>query len=246
MNPASPESRPDWRTDWRRPSISQRGLAIGLTLLAELIFLLILLGLAPTSFGDRKPASRPTTVDLIPAPEPQAPAAAAQAETAEAEVAKPVPRPPTPRVPPVPNPKSPFLELTREEFAAADISKLGSAGGKGKSGAGETSASVGTGPGGVTLYRAEWHRRPTNAELNGYLLNRNLESGSWAEVACKTIPDNRVENCQAIGESPPGSGLGKALRLAGWQFRIRPPRIDGKPMVGTWVLVHIDYYNRGD
>ena len=241
MNPASPESRPDWRTDWRRPSISQRGLAIGLTLLAELIFLLILLGLAPTSFGDRKPASRPTTVDLIPAPEPQAPAAAAQAETAEAEVAKPVPRLPTPRVPPVPNPKSPFLELTREEFAAADISKLGTAGGKVATGSGETSASVGTGPGGVTLYRAEWHREPTDAELGGYLPKRTIPPGAWAEVACKTIPDNRVENCQAIGESPPGSGLAHAIRLAGWQFRIRPPKIDGKPQVGTWVKVHIEF-----
>lgn len=237
MPPAFPESRPDWR----RPSISQRGLAIGLTLLAELIFLLILLGIAPTSFGDRKPASRPTTVDLIPAPEPQADLAAASEQSAEAPRQEPVPRPPSPVVPPIPNPKSPFLELTREEYAAADISKLGSAGGKGKSGAGETTASVGTGPGGVTLYAAEWYRRPTNAELGGYLPKRNLEPESWAEVACKTIPDNRVENCQAIGENPPGSGLGKALRLAGWQLRIRPPMINGKPMIGTWVLVHIDY-----
>lgn len=241
MRPASPEPRPDWRTDWRRPSISQRGLAIGLTLLAELIFLAILLGLAPTSFGDRKPASRPTIVDLVPAPAPEPRAAAAQAETAEAEVARPVPRLPTPRVPPVPNRKSPFLELTREEFAAADISKLGSAGGKGKSGAGDTTASVGTGPGGVTLYRAEWYREPTDAELGGYLPKRTIPPGAWAEVACKTIPDNRVENCQALGESPPGSGLAHAIRLAGWQFRIRPPRIDGKPQVGTWVKVHIAF-----
>jgi len=65
-------------------------------------------------------------------------------------------------------------------------------------------------------------------------------------VACKTIPDNCVENCQSIGESPPGSGLGKALRLAGRQLRIRPPTINGKPMIVTWVLVHIDYRKRDD
>ena len=91
------------------------------------------------------------------------------------------------------------------------------------------------------MYKAEWYREPTDAELAGYLPGRSIEPGSWAEVACKTIPDDRVENCQAIGESPPGSGLGKALRLAGWQFRIRPPRIDGKPQVGTWVKVHIEF-----
>lgn len=241
MHPANPESRADRRPDWRRPSISQRGLAIALTLLAELIFLLILLGIAPTSFGDRKPAGRPTMIDLVPAAEPKAAEAATAEQSAATPPAKPVPRLPTPRVPPVPNRKSPFLELTREEFAAADISKLGTAGGKVASGRGETSASVGTGPGGVTLYAAEWFREPTDAELGGYLPKRSIPPGAWAEVACKTIADNRVENCQALGESPPGSGLAHAIRLAGWQFRIRPPRIDGKPQVGTWVKVHIAF-----
>ena len=81
--------------------------------------------------------------------------------------------------------------------------------------------------------------------MNGYM-TKSVDPGSWAEVACKTIPDNRVENCQALGESPLGSGLAKAIRLAGWQFRIRPPRVDGKPMVGTWVRVHIDFLGAGE
>ena len=229
---------PEPRADWRRPSVRQRALVIALTLIAELLFLLVLLGLGPATWIGREP-SEPTLVDLINAPPAPAPAPAA-AKSAKAKAKPPVPRPPTPVLPPSPLAKSPFVKLTREEYAAADISKLGSAGGQGNSD-GETSASVGTGPGGATLYRAEWYREPTDAELSGYLPDRSIEPGSWAEVACKTIPDNRVENCQAIGESPPGSGLGKALRLAGWQFRIRPPRIDGKPQVGTWVKVHIDF-----
>lgn len=233
MHPANPESCPDWR----RPSVSQRGLAIGLTLVAELIFLMILLGLGPATWTARE-ASKPTLVDLVKAP--PAPATQPTAKSAEATKGKPVSRATAPRLPPSPLAKSPYLELTREEFAAADISKLGSAGGQGQ-GRGESTASVGTGPGGVTLYRAEWYRGPpTDAELAFYL-PRGVAPGSWAEVACKTIPDNRVENCQAIGESPPGSGLARALRLAGWQFRIRPPRIDGKPMVGTWVKVHLEF-----
>ena len=150
-----------------------------------------------------------------------------------------------PTIPPSPLTKSPYLKLTSEEFAAADISKLGSAGGKGSATHGASSASVGVGPGGATLYKAEWFRHPSDAELNGYM-TKNVEPGSWAEVACKTIADNRVENCQALDESPPGSGLARAIRLAGWQFRIRPPRVDGKPLVGTWVLVHIDFKGRAE
>jgi protein TonB len=238
MQPAEPAIR----ADWRRPSARQRVLVIGLTLLAELIFLLILLGFGPTTFADRK-GGTPTLVDLIeaeraPAPDPApSPAAAAQEQVRPKEL----PRAPVPVVPPVRNARSPFLELTREEFAAADISKLGSAGGQAATGRGETSASVGTGPGGVTLYRAEWYREPSDAELAYYLPKRTIAPGAWAEVACKTIADNRVENCQALGESPPGSGLAHAIRQAGWQFRIRPPRIDGKPQVGTWVKVHIEF-----
>ncbi|MCY7281249.1 MAG: hypothetical protein LH610_10225 [Sphingomonas bacterium] len=234
MHPATPELR----ADWRRPSGRQRALVIGLTLVAELLFLLVLFGLGPASWSGRK-QSQPTLVELIPSP--QAAVAPEPAKSAEAKAKPPpkVPQPTTPRLPPTPLAKSPFVKLTREEYAAADISKLGSAGGQGKS-QGANSAAVGTGPGGATLYKAEWYRRPSNAELNGYM-TKSPEPGSWAEVACKTIADNRVENCQALDEFPRGSGLGRAVRLAGWQFRIRPPRIDGKPMVGTWVLVHIDF-----
>ena len=235
MLPAPPEPR----ADWRRPSVRQRALVIGLTLVAEILFLLMLLGLGPATWTARE-AGQPTLVDLINAPPAPAPAPAPAKATEAKAKAPPVPRPTTPKLPPTPLAKSPFVKLTREEYAAADIANLGSAGGQGKASGGETSASVGTGPGGATLYKAEWYREPTDAEL-AYYLPKQVAPGSWAEVACKTIPDNRVENCQAIGESPPGSGLGRALRLAGWQFRIRPPRIDGKPMVGTWVKVHIDF-----
>lgn len=232
------------RFDWSRVRVSQRGVAIGLTILAELIFLMILLGLQPSSWTTRK-ASTPTTVDLIPDDQPVPPPSVASAgQEAQVPTDDPLPQPPpAPRVPPIPNARSPFLEMTREEFAAADISKLGTAGGKvAAAGQGATDASVGTGPGGVTLYAADWYPRPpTDAELNGYLPKRTIPEGAWAEVACKTIPGNRVENCQALGESPPGSGLASAIRQAGWQFRIRPPRIDGKPQVGTWVKVHIEF-----
>ena len=232
------------RADWRRPNTRQRILVIALTLLAELLFLLVLLGFGPSSWGDRKDKSTSTEITFI--PEEAAPVHEQAAPKAAAKtVPKPKRVPIVPPIPPTPHAKSSFLKLTSEEFAAADIAKLGSAGGQGTASHGASSASAGVGPGGVTLYQAEWYRRPTHAEMNGYM-TKSVDPGSWAEVACKTIPDNRVENCQALGESPLGSGLAKAIRLAGWQFRIRPPRVDGKPMVGTWVRVHIDFLGAGE
>lgn len=138
--------------------------------------------------------------------------------------------------------KSKLIEVSPEDFAASDISKIKSANGEGSdSGSGKDSVAAygpGEGPGGGALYAAEWYREPTHAELATYM-PKNLESGT-AMIACKTIPDYRVENCRSLGESPVGSGLARALREAAWQFRVRPPRRDGKPMIGAWVRIRFD------
>ena len=164
------------------------------------------------------------------------------------------PRPPRP-APPVPKPEIrlperplQMIEVTREEYRAADIARLGTAGGapargtelaQGRS-AGD-SARVGTAPNGEPLYAAEWYREPTNTELHAYLPKRMPEGGGWGMVACRTAPRYRVEDCVELGQAPAGSHLAGAVRQAAWQFLVRPPRIGGKPMIGEWVRIRIDY-----
>src|SRR3954453_6041232 len=108
-------------------------------------------------------------------------------------------------------------------MAAANVSNLPAA--TDSSGAGD-SEQVGTGPHGEVLYAAEWAREPTDAEISGYL-SKNAQSG-WGMVACKTIPGNRVEDCVELENHPAGSHLASTLRQAAWQFRVRPPRKNGR------------------
>src|SRR5690606_10808436 len=98
----------------------------------------------------------------------------------------------------------------------------------------------GKGPGGEPLYAAEWYVRPTKAQLSTYIGDRARTSG-WGLIACRTIANYRVEDCQELGEAPRGSGLAGAVRQAAWQFKVRPPRVGGKDMVGEWVSIRIDY-----
>jgi protein TonB len=160
---------------------------------------------------------------------------------------KPVPpRPPVQLPKPAAPPNRPIdlLVLSREEMAAADISKLGTAAGKGVAVAegNDDSPVVGRGPRGETLYAAEWAREPTATELRGYL-PQNAPEG-YGLVACKTAPQNRVEDCIELENHPRGSRLASAVRQAAWQFRVKPPRKNGRPLIGEWVRIRIDYTSR--
>lgn len=178
-----------------------------------------------------------------------------EADRSMQEQAEPLVKLPPRVAPPIPAPKIvlpprplDMIEVTPETFRAADISKLGSnapgytkmAGGSPASGA-KDSELVGTAPNGEPLYAAEWYRRPTNRELDAYLPKNMPEGGGWGLVACRTVEQYRVEDCVELGNSPPGSHLAGAVRQAAWQFRVRPPRVGGKSMVGTWVRIRIDY-----
>lgn len=232
----------------------RRFVALLLAILVEGLLVVVLLTLnARQSAPDREDRD-PLSFQLIPAPEKGGGNPAP--EPARAARAKPQPKgtdlPPTP-VPPVlpPHPQpvappkaDPFPDLVRidkDTLASADIGKIAPSRAEGSAGANAGKDSVaaygpGAGPGGEALYNAEWVREPTQAELAFYL--PPIKESGWALIACKTVPGNRVENCRTMGESPLGSGLSRGFREAAWQFRVYPPRIGGKPIIGAWVRIY--------
>ena len=242
--PASRIPAPYDRTPLQRRA---SGLALALAINVGLLLVLMTLGVLPPA---AQRSMRGIVVDLIPQQRSASPTVTHTADTQRPRVEhnKPVPQPPPvilpvkPTIAPPPQPstkESPWLEMNKDEMAASDISKLPAAG----SGGGGDSEVVGHGPNGEALYAAEWAREPTDAELAGYL-PRSAPEG-YGLIACKTIPDNRVDDCIELENSPPGSHLASAVRQAAWQFRVRPPRKGGHPLIGSWVRIRIDYYHSG-
>ncbi|MFC0203772.1 energy transducer TonB [Novosphingobium soli] len=165
-----------------------------------------------------------------------------QPETPQVRVETPVPPVETPS----PAPEKPafsFLKMSRADMAAADIGAMArpGAGDAGLArGKGGSTYGPGEGPGGAVLYNADWYKEPTDAQLGGYMPANGPRTG-WGMIACQTLEHYRVDNCQILGESPRGSGFGRAVLNAAWQFQVVPPRINGKPQVGEWVRIRIDY-----
>ena len=44
-----------------------------------------------------------------------------------------------------------------------------------------------------------------------------------------------------VDEWPNGSQMGRAVLAAAWQFKVRPPQVGGRVMVGSWVRIRITY-----
>lgn len=232
---------------YRSPA-RRRAPALALTLLVHLLLLLMLLKLAPPDWVRHKQELGPITFQLA----PDAPKAAPRPHTvrkakssgkapAKAEVQ------PQTELPPVPAPAMPYLIPGLEHFdlrqvhSTAPAAELADKGDQGQDSA--SAYGPGEGPGGAHLYYAEWYREPTSAELSYYLPpGRHI---GWGMIACQTVERFHVDNCRTLGDSPPGSGLARAIREAAWQFLVRPPRIDGKPMIGAWVRIRIDFTEGG-
>jgi hypothetical protein len=229
-----------------RGSLRQRVTAamLALGVAAVVILLLILSGIMPQVFV---PVGRSlSTFDVRGGSQTPAPSPRPQSQ-AKAAVRRATPPPPARALPPPVvkmevAPPTGMIVLSKDEFAGGDIGKIKGAAeaGSGKETAGGDSKAPygpGAGPGGKTLYAAEWVREPTRTEMATYMPHGMVEG--WGMIACQTIARNRVENCRQLGESP-GSGISRGMRQAAWQFLIRPPRINGRPMVGAWVSIRYD------
>lgn len=242
--------------DWRDRPTLRRGVSITLAVIVHVLMLLMLLNITPDTIMDIARSGAATTVDLLPDPTREARQArkaatvAPKASTAAASKAKAAP-PQAKAVAAEPTRPFDVIPLTHNDFAAGDIAglpnrKAGAAGDTGQ----QADANGGgpgkgvRGPGGEQLYNADWYRRPTSTELAFYL-PKNRQALGWGEIACRTIEGYRVEDCALLGESPAGSGLGRAVLNAAWQFRVQPPRIGGRPLIGSWVRIRIEYTDGG-
>ncbi len=193
-----------------------------------------------------------TTPPADPAAEPEQPPS-----PSAADVPKPSPQEPSPQQPPQQEtapltPPSPAAAaprpILRNDFSLDNAPKRAPAapaqspqayGPPDTGSPGDTPRIAGSGPNGEPLYAARWYRRPYDEELAGYL--SAARGPGWGLIDCKTAPDFRVESCVIVGEWPQGSGIGKAVQAAAWQFKVRPPVKGGRPMVGEWVRIRIDY-----
>lgn len=203
----------------------------------HMLLLLLLLWLAPPQ-PKGKPGSGSMVAVNIAAPTP---------ERAQPKV-QPQVRPPTPRAAPQPEPMVTVPNAPPAKWSFGDPALLGfdlrkteRAEPEAQQVAGANLPNtpvVGVAPDGSKLYAAEWQREPTDAELAFYIRGKG-RPGAYGLIACRTAPRFRVEDCKAIGETP-GSGLGYAVQEAAWQFRVKPPRVDGEFLVGTWVQIRID------
>ena len=228
-------------------------------LLAEILIVLALLSITVAPPGSPPDESSLTVFGVTPEPvaepvEEETPAPtqdAAQApqptETETAPTQTPAP-PATPQTSPAPPPIVPMPSARPAAPQAATkpakpAAPSGRVYGPPDTGTpGDTARVSGSGPNGEPLYGAAWYREPYDDELSGYL--STARGPGSALIACRTVPDFRVEDCVELGETPQGSGIARAVLAAAWQFRVRPPRVGGQSKVGEWVRIRIDYNER--
>ncbi len=237
------------------PGVRDRLPAIVLTIVIEVLLVLALLSLGSVkrevvAMTDTLVAfTTPAAKEEAEAEDTPAPAPAEQSQAVEAQPTPLQPQPAEetarrPLSPPLPVPRpilrnSFSLDSVPQTAPPAPGTKPQAYGPAFTPSVGDTPRIAGSGPHGEPLYAARWYRRPYDDELAGYL--STTQGPGWGLIDCRTVADYRVEDCVVVAESPQGSGIGKAVQAAAWQFKVRPPQRGGRPMVGEWVRIRIYY-----
>ncbi|TZG26588.1 hypothetical protein [Sphingomonas montanisoli] len=237
--------------DPHAPSVRRRAVTLTIVAIIHALLLWAFLTLAPTADLRKSGLLKNFSLIQIDSDKQEEKKAARAQKEQEKTPTVTVQRASAPTVPP-PTPETRPLNMivvSSEDFRAGDISNVprpsGAAAGNAQVAENGDAANQGQrAPNGERLYDAAWYREPTDAEMATYMPKRQLPDGAWGDVYCRTAPDWRVEDCHELGESPPGSGLARAVRLASWQFKVRPPRVGGKTQIGTWVRIRFDIVNR--
>jgi hypothetical protein len=230
----------------------RRTVSFVLALTIEALLLLVLVLFGPHYTPAPKPEPRRATSFSLAPSEKEAATAPEHRAKAHA-VAKPAsgkttPIPPMPPVitpPKVPTPPNALPGVLPIQLGASDISKLKSSASNDDAGDDNAPDSKlaygpGMGPGGQSYYHGEWYRLPTPAEVDPYLPKRPPDKG-WAQILCKTAPRYHVEDCRVLSEGPAGAGMGRAALNMSWQYLIRPPRRNGKELIGAPIGVLFTY-----
>lgn len=232
-----------------RATLGERttGLVVALLLEALLILVLITLG---RSTEPPKPEPEIVTAvnasaepDPVPEPKPEDPQAPATSTRPVPQTAEPLPTPPQP-VPPRPSPvpllrNLPNFDLARTPPGPTRQEPKPQTYGPSDNAFAGDSKRVGTAPNGEPMYAAEWYTEPDDTMLANYL--STSQGPGWGLIACRTVPEWRVEDCVAIGEYPERSNIARSVLAAAWEFQVRPPRLRGRNMYGSWVRIRIDY-----
>lgn len=230
-----------------RTGAGRRPLALGLALLIDGLLLLALLSIS----AEKQPGKKEERLTVVAFKADEASEKAHEPTKPEPEKAveeRPVPQPPAEPVPPQPTEPVRAIIAPPQQQPLPSVNPIRPAPPAGRpygppdiggSPSSRDSEVVGTAPDGEPLYAAAWYREPTDDELRGYL--STARGPGWGLIACRTVPDYRVEDCVGLSEYPSGSQINRAVLAAAWQFKVRPPRLGGRLLVGSWVRIRIDY-----
>jgi protein TonB len=227
-----------------RTEFGRRATAIVAALAIEALLLLALLSLGLSVEPEPEPQLTEVTLSARNVAEPEAeqpapdqsppPTARATPRPVEPVVPVPAPTPPPVLIPLPTAPRAP-PPAERPPPPAAVEGPVQGPPDSGRSRAAD-SQRVGTAPDGSPLYAAQWYRQP-GAEFDGFL---SAASPGYGLMACRTIPNFYVTDCVPLSETP-GSMLTRSMLAGAGVLRVRPPRLGGRSLVGSWVRIRIDY-----